>query len=257
MDKGTPMHRDGKATRDGGAREASAGEEISPLFGRGALLALSVWGVMVLGTTGGIAGVTPLWPLLPAVGAAVPVALVFLAVWHSRNQGEALKGREIRAVMVSDERAERELLGALLQSDGLTPASAAARTSLGVTQAAWILERLAGEGHLDVAAEDGDLVYALRNGGPQESLRPAAASSHLEGEGPDAPVKPPVEPLSDREVEVARMLASGMTNREIAGELFVSHGTVKAHTASIYRKLEVHNRAGMINRAGDLNLLDE
>lgn len=242
------------------AASASADQgSISPLFGRGALVSLTVWGVMVLGVTGGIAGATPLWPLLPAVGAAVPVALVFLAVWHAKNQREALKGREIRAVLVSDERAERELLGALLQGNGLTPAAAAARTTLGVTQAAEILERLAGKGHLDVAAVDGDLVYDLRDDGPralpssgwkEDPTALAEANS-----GPDAAAEPPAEPLSEREVEVTRLLASGRTNREIAHELYVSHGTVKAHTASIYRKLGVHNRAEMIGRARALRLL--
>lgn len=265
MDGGAPADRDGGAARNdlpvpvesGGVTPREAGDgEVSPLFGRGALVSLSVWGVMVLGITGGIAGVTPLWPLLPVVGAAVPVALVFLAVWHAKNQREALKGREIRAVLVSDERAERELLGALLQSDGLTPAGAAARTSLGVTQAAGILERLAGKGHLDVAAVDGDLVYALRNGGPRRAPQAGQAADRREGAEGGASAKPPVEPLGEREVEVARMLASGMTNREIAGELYVSHGTVKAHTANIYRKLGVHNRAEMIQRARDLELLD-
>ena len=51
-----------------------------------------------------------------------------------------------------------------------------------------------------------------------------------------------VEPLSPRELEVLHLMALGSTNQEIAQQLVVSTGTVKAHTASIYRKLDVANR---------------
>jgi DNA-binding CsgD family transcriptional regulator len=238
---------------------ADAGAEARPLFGRAAALALVVWGVMVLGVTGGIAGATALWPLVPVLGVVLPLGLAFVAAWHAKNQMEVLRGREVRADSTSDERAERELLGALLQNEGLTPASAAARTSLGVSQAAEVLEGLAAKGHLDVAAVDGDLVYSLRDGGPRapalsepEENSKALAAANPE---PDAAVDLPVEPLSERELEVMRLLASGRTNREIAHELYVSHGTVKAHTANIYRKLGAHNRAEMISRARTLGLL--
>ena len=47
-----------------------------------------------------------------------------------------------------------------------------------------------------------------------------------------------VDPLSQRELEVLQLVAMGKTNQEIAQKLIISAGTVKAHTASIYRKLE-------------------
>jgi DNA-binding CsgD family transcriptional regulator len=236
---------------------------VSPLFGRGAILAMLVWGIAVLGVTGGIAiaGTTPLWPLLPVLGAAVPLMFVFLAVQHAKNQGEALRVHQTLAALTSDDRAEREVLGELLQSDGLTPARAASRTSLSLSQASEVLERLAGKGHLDVAARDGNLVYALRDGNSRSSDATGAVAGTPEPceEGrPEPPpsVVPPIEPLSERELEVMRLLASGRTNREISHELYVSHGTTKAHTANIYRKLDAHNRAEMINRAKTLGLLD-
>lgn len=49
--------------------------------------------------------------------------------------------------------------------------------------------------------------------------------------------------LSDREVEVLRLLASGFTNKEIAGQLFLSPDTVKTHLSNAYRKLGVSDRA--------------
>ena len=63
------------------------------------------------------------------------------------------------------------------------------------------------------------------------------------------------EPLSEREREVLGLLAAGRTNKEIAGELFVAEGTVKAHVAGVYRKLRVHSRAEAVSRATDQNLL--
>ena len=49
-------------------------------------------------------------------------------------------------------------------------------------------------------------------------------------------------PLSQREIEVARTIAKGRTNQEIAGELFISLGTVKSHLTSIQNKLDARNR---------------
>jgi LuxR family maltose regulon positive regulatory protein len=64
-----------------------------------------------------------------------------------------------------------------------------------------------------------------------------------------------VEPLSQRELEVLHLMALGRTNQEIARQLIVSPGTVKAHTASIYRKLDVANRTEAAARARKLGLL--
>jgi LuxR family maltose regulon positive regulatory protein len=64
-----------------------------------------------------------------------------------------------------------------------------------------------------------------------------------------------VEPLSPRELEVLQLIALGRTNQEIAGKLIVAPGTVKAHTASIYRKLDVANRTEAAARARQLGIL--
>ncbi|HEU5442077.1 MAG TPA: LuxR C-terminal-related transcriptional regulator [Ktedonobacterales bacterium] len=64
------------------------------------------------------------------------------------------------------------------------------------------------------------------------------------------------EPLSGREQEVLRLLAAGLTNREIAEALVVSPETVKKHTGSIYGKLGVGNRTEAAARARELDLLD-
>ena len=67
--------------------------------------------------------------------------------------------------------------------------------------------------------------------------------------------QPLVEPLSERELEVLHLISLGMTNQEIAQQLFVSQGTVKAHTGSIYRKLDVTNRTEAAARARQLGIL--
>ena len=64
-----------------------------------------------------------------------------------------------------------------------------------------------------------------------------------------------IEPLSHRELEVLQLLALGKTNQEIARELIVAPGTVKAHAASIYRKLDVANRTEAVARGRALGLL--
>jgi DNA-binding NarL/FixJ family response regulator len=68
----------------------------------------------------------------------------------------------------------------------------------------------------------------------------------------EAPAGPP---LSDREREVLDLIASGATNREIAGRLYLSPHTVKEHTSSLYRKLAVRNRAEAVQKAQRLGLI--
>lgn len=63
------------------------------------------------------------------------------------------------------------------------------------------------------------------------------------------------ESLSQRELEVLSLIALGRTNQEIARQLIVSPGTVKAHTASIYRKLDVANRTEAVARSRQLAIL--
>jgi ATP/maltotriose-dependent transcriptional regulator MalT len=67
--------------------------------------------------------------------------------------------------------------------------------------------------------------------------------------------QPLIEPLTVRELEVLRLLADGLSNGEIARQLVVALGTVKTHTASLYRKLDVISRTQAVARARELGLL--
>ncbi|MFD9411614.1 response regulator [Streptomyces sp. NPDC059989] len=91
------------------------------------------------------------------------------------------------------------------------------------------------------------LVEAVRAAAVGDSLvSPAITVRLLREMAPRTPAaqaaRRPVEPLTDREREVVRCLARGLTNAEIAGELFVSLSTVKTHLANVQAKLDARNR---------------
>ena len=78
-----------------------------------------------------------------------------------------------------------------------------------------------------------------------------AAGESVFGGRPDKPEAP----LTSREREVLTLMARGSTNREIADALHLSPHTVKEHTVSLYRTLEVRNRAEAVARAERLGLV--
>ena len=69
------------------------------------------------------------------------------------------------------------------------------------------------------------------------------------------PVQPLVEPLSEREVEVLRLIAAGLSNQEIAGRLIIAPGTVKRHINNIYGKLGVQSRTQAVACGREVGLL--
>jgi LuxR family transcriptional regulator, maltose regulon positive regulatory protein len=83
-------------------------------------------------------------------------------------------------------------------------------------------------------------------------LRHASAGTAHVG----APCQPLIEPLSDREIEVLRLVASGPSNREAAQALFVTEGTIKKHLSHIFGKLGVKSRTQAVARAKEMGLLN-
>ncbi len=83
------------------------------------------------------------------------------------------------------------------------------------------------------AAADGEALIA-----PSVTVRLLAAFAHAHAE----PATAPMEPLTAREEDVLVRVARGRTNSEIADELFITTSTVKAHLASLMRKLAARNR---------------
>ncbi|MGH2882079.1 MAG: response regulator [Solirubrobacteraceae bacterium] len=96
------------------------------------------------------------------------------------------------------------------------------------------------------------IIRAVSRGGTAFDGRSAALVRALvAGEGATA------EPVfTDREREVTRLLARGLTNREIGGRIFVSESTAKFHVRNVMRKLGVHSRAEVAYAAGKRGLLD-
>ena len=72
---------------------------------------------------------------------------------------------------------------------------------------------------------------------------------------PPAGPRPPLEPLSESEIRVLRYLPTNLSGPEIAGELYVSHNTVRTHITHLYAKLGTHTRAEAVARARALGLL--
>jgi len=64
------------------------------------------------------------------------------------------------------------------------------------------------------------------------------------------------DPLSPREIEILRVVATGASNKEIADQLFISEGTVKNHLSSILGKLGVRDRMQAILKAKELGIID-
>jgi NarL family two-component system response regulator LiaR len=107
------------------------------------------------------------------------------------------------------------------------------------------------------ALKAGALGYLLKHSAPEDVLQairqafrgetvlhPAIARMVLhELHRPPQPRQPTTsDPLSEREMEVLRLLARGMSNQEIANELVVSEPTVRSHVSSILRKLQLASR---------------
>jgi ATP/maltotriose-dependent transcriptional regulator MalT len=133
---------------------------------------------------------------------------------------------------------------------------ASAQAALGRVDAA----RDAARRGLELAIRAGDELIARAAQARLQQLEapsgpsPAAADGDRRGPfiaGPDGPV----ERLTDRELEVLRLVALGRSNRQVADELFVTVGTVKSHVHAISGKLGAANRTEAVARGRDLGLL--
>jgi DNA-binding NarL/FixJ family response regulator len=112
----------------------------------------------------------------------------------------------------------------------------------------------------DVPSEK--LVEAIRAAARGESfLQPSVAAkvvaefARITGRRPTTDkTQPLVEPLSERELEILRIVATGASNKEIGAQLFIAEGTVKNHLTNILGKLGVRDRTQAVLKAKELNL---
>jgi NarL family two-component system response regulator LiaR len=94
-----------------------------------------------------------------------------------------------------------------------------------------------------------DAVHTVYRG--ESALSPEVASKVVQqatGRRP-ASAADQIEPLTPREIDVLRLVAKGMTNREVGQELGISHRTVQGHLASIYDKLDANSRTEAVTEA--------
>jgi len=108
--------------------------------------------------------------------------------------------------------------------------------------------------------DEGEPMGRLLRRALRQGARPNCVARLLAALGEDAELKPPsaeslVEPLTDRELQVLRLIVAGLSNPQIAEELFIAVSTVKSHVNHIYGKLGVSNRVEAVTRAQDLDLL--
>ncbi len=114
------------------------------------------------------------------------------------------------------------------------------------------------EGYVRVFADLGTPMATLLRGLARQGISPAyvdrlrAALDTAEGATAAEPGL--IEPLSDRELDVLRLLATDLGGPDIARELVVSLHTVRTHTQHIYAKLGVNNRRAAVRRATELGL---
>jgi DNA-binding NarL/FixJ family response regulator len=108
------------------------------------------------------------------------------------------------------------------------------------------------DGYVLKTASADELVRAVRTVHAGESaLSPEVASKVVQqmARGGPAGAAGQVESLTERELDVLRLAARGMTNREIGSDLGISHRTVQGHLASVYDKLEVNSRTEAVTEA--------
>lgn len=92
----------------------------------------------------------------------------------------------------------------------------------------------------DVSADD--LADAIRRAAQGEAMIHPRVAARLVDEVQRGPRPNPAADLTDRELEVLRLIASGMSNREIADELIIGEKTVKTHVSNILSKLHLQDR---------------
>jgi two-component system, NarL family, response regulator NreC len=119
-----------------------------------------------------------------------------------------------------------------------------ARQALGAGALAYVLKEAAGD----------ELVQAVRCAAAGETYLNPQLGARMAAEPPQAPGPP--DDLSEREVEVLRLIALGHTNGEIAEQLYLSIRTVESHRSHIQQKLRRSSRADLVRYALEHGLVD-
>jgi LuxR family maltose regulon positive regulatory protein len=117
------------------------------------------------------------------------------------------------------------------------------------------------EGYVRVFVDEGSQMYKLLRDAVPHGIASGYVSKLLvvmreSGQREFPPAEQPLtEPLTERELQVLELIASGLSNREAAETLFVTEGTIKKHLNNIFGKLNVKSRTQVIERARQLKIL--
>ncbi len=137
---------------------------------------------------------------------------------------------------------------------------AQSKTAKALTALSRSLALAEAEGYARVFVDQGAAMAALLQQAAAQGITPNYVNKLLAAFG-DLGIKKRtksqnlIEPLSERELELLRLVAQGLSNRKIAARLFIALGTVKSHVHNIYGKLNVQNRAQAVARAKELGLI--
>jgi LuxR family maltose regulon positive regulatory protein len=115
------------------------------------------------------------------------------------------------------------------------------------------------EGYVRIFVDEGAPMAVLLQAAAKQGSAPSYVRRLLAALGHAADSTPAqqglIEPLSERELQVLRLLGSDLSGPEIARSLLVSLNTLNTHTKNIYTKLGVNNRRAAVHRAEELHLL--
>ena len=116
------------------------------------------------------------------------------------------------------------------------------------------------QGFVRIFVDEGTLMASLLYQALQAGIAPAYVTRLIAAFGGNQESAAPLQtgaldPLSDRELDVLRLLGTDLTGPEIADQLMVSLNTMRTHSKNIYSKLGVNSRRAAVRRAEELNLI--
>lgn len=111
-------------------------------------------------------------------------------------------------------------------------------------------------GFVRIFVDEGEPMKRLLSAAYERAIKRRYVAKLLAAFQPAIPMAQPlIEPLSERELEVLRLVAQGLSNQEIGERLFLALSSVKGHNRNIFDKLHVNRRTEAVARARELGLL--
>ncbi len=193
--------------------------------------------------------------------AHLTAARVGLATFRIEGKQVALERTDALLLRVAHAAAAHGRTSALVEAQVLRAlvAQAAGDLEAATRSLTTALHHAEPEGRRAVFVDEGPamarlLQIALQQGAPRAFVRQLLEDLRADGERPRVR-RDFVEPLSDRERDVLRLLRGSLTGPQVARELGMSVHTLRSHTKSVYAKLDVHGRREAVARATELELI--